>query len=60
MEDYMEHNFTEWAYQLWEENCEEHESFNEKHITFEDYCRKNKQFLHDEYIKEKDKERGHL
>ncbi len=56
----MEHNYTEWAYQLWEQNCEEHESFNEDHVTFEEYCRNNKQYLHDEYIKHKDKERANI
>jgi len=54
----MEHNFTDWTYQKWEENCEEREGFGEEHLSLDEYTSEFGKFLHDEYVKDKDKERN--
>ena len=54
----MEHNFTNWTYQKWEENCEEREGFGEEHLSLDEYTSEFGKFLHDEYVKDKDKERN--
>jgi len=52
------HNFNTWVYSMWEDNCSEREAYNQQHLTLKEYSNKNKTFLHDEYIFQKEKERN--
>jgi len=53
----IKHDFTTWAYQQWEENCEEHDAYGECNITFDEYRTIYASYLRDEYIKEKNAQR---
>jgi len=60
MENTIVHNFNNWVYSMWEDNCCEREAYGQKHLTLEEYSTENKKFLHDEYIKQKDEERASI
>lgn len=54
------HNYSEWVYQRWEMCCEEREAYGEKCLTLDEFITVYKDFLHREYIIEKEKERANL
>ena len=54
----VNHNFSVWAKHQWAINCDEREAYGNTHLTFEEYCKQNTKYLHDEYIKDKDDERN--
>ena len=51
------HNYSRWAYQRWELCCEEREHYGEKCLELSEFLNQYKDYLHKEYIKDKDKER---
>jgi len=52
------HDFSAWAEHQWVDNCTERDMYGDKHLSFREYFNKNKKFLHDEYIKNKNEERN--
>jgi len=54
------HDYSIWAYQRWEQCCEEREAFGEECLSLDEYLYKYKEYLHIEYIKDKDTERANI
>lgn len=42
-------SFRDWVYQLWMQNCDEHDTFHEDQYTAEKYFQKYKYWLKREY-----------
>ena len=52
------HNYTSWVYRKWELCCEEREFYGDECLSLEEFLVEYKDYLHKEYIIEKDKERN--
>jgi hypothetical protein len=44
-------DFENWAYDRWEEECEDHWIFGEKPLSFSQYLKENEKYLKEEYLK---------
>jgi len=52
------HNYSKWAYQRWEMCCEERDFYGDECLELADFLNEYKEYLHKEYIKEKEAERN--
>ena len=49
-----EKEFELWAYDMWEENCEERRVFGQECLSFSEYCKKNDAYLRMRFDAESD------